>query len=880
MSNSDLNIYCWNANSITNKFEEILLALHENKIDILAINETKINVFDEKNFFDKNYYCVFKSRNRHGGGVGFLIKKEIEFVLINDLNKFEKECLCLKLKVNGIDVMLINYYNSPSGVLCYELLEFININFKNFIICGDLNSKSIDFGCKESNNNGKILTDFLLNSRAIVLNNHEPTFFRDYTNYTEILDLFICSNSLYKTVTNFEVCVNVNLFSDHYPIKIQIKRDNKKKKMEMNNRTSMLDYSKANWIKFKNYLESIDLNLVLKSYDVNEINDFIVTHVQKAASASIPLKYNNTVFHTKIPSYLRKLVKHKKYLLKKKYENNSNSNLNLFSKIIKTEINILRNNSWMEFANKMQENPLASKKFWRRIDKINNNGKDKISHFPTLNHNNKQYKTDTEKANLFGSILSETFNDNEDDKYDKEFKAKINREINLYLNQPSNSILNEDIINGDDLKKIIKKLKTTLSSGEDLISNIMIKNIGDKFLKIFVHLFNLSIKNGKIPARWKKVNVKMIPKKADAKSNPINYRPISLTNCIARLCERVILRNVQEHLKTNNIIVKQQSGFRAHRQTKDNLFNLIQKNFETFNRKMKNCVVFFDISKAFDKVWHNGLLYKMKKHFFEKFIIVWVAEFLKDRNYQVFINDSMSKRYTIEVGVPQGGVLSPILFSIYINDIIFDKTQYKKTKTESTLFADDLATSCASNKIHIIEKIFKLYMNKLENWLIKWRLSINPNKCQIILFNRGKSEKINIALLNENIPVTNEIKFLGLIIDRTMHFTNCIKDIKIKCNNRLNILKILSHKSWNLTSKILCCIYQILIRSIIDYASVIFNMLNETNKKKLRSIQYHALRHAMRKPLKASHSELLEISKICSIDKRCYELNESFLFST
>ena len=124
--------------------------------------------------------------------------------------------------------MLINYYNSPSGVLCYELLEFININFKNFIICGDLNSKSIDFGCKESNNNGKILTDFLLNSRAIVLNNHEPTFFRDYTNYTEILDLFICSNSLYKTVTNFEVCVNVNLFSDHYPIKIQIKRDNKK----------------------------------------------------------------------------------------------------------------------------------------------------------------------------------------------------------------------------------------------------------------------------------------------------------------------------------------------------------------------------------------------------------------------------------------------------------------------------------------------------------------------------------------------------------------------------------------------------------------------------------------------------------------------------
>ncbi len=252
-------------------------------------------------------------------------------------------------------------------------------------------------------------------------------------------------------------------------------------------------------------------------------------------------------------------------------------------------------------------------------------------------------------------------------------------------------------------------MKSTLSSGEDQISNIMVKNNGDHFIKVFVHLFNLSIKFGKVPVRWKKVFVKMIPKKTDSKNNPNNYRPISLTNCIARLCERVILIKIQEHLKANNIIVKQKSGFKAHRQTTDNLFNLIQKNFEAFNKKMKNCVVFFDISKAFDKVWHHGLLFKLKSHFFEKFIIIWIAEFLKERNYQVKINDSLSDKFLIEFGIPQGGVLKKIqiLFSIYINDIIFGKTQYKKTKTESTLFADDLATSCASNKLHIIEKTFE-----------------------------------------------------------------------------------------------------------------------------------------------------------------------------
>jgi hypothetical protein len=136
----------------------------------------------------------------------------------------------------------------------------------------------------------------------------------------------------------------------------------------------------------------------------------------------------------------------------------------------------------------------------------------------------------------------------------------------------------------------------------------MLRNLGDNFKRILVHLLNLAIKSGKIPSRWKQVIVKMIPKKVDSRNNPANYRPISMTNCIARLCERVILSNIHDHLKKNKILVKQQSGFRAHRQTKDNLFNLCQKNFEAFNRKMKNCVVFFDISKAFDKVWHYWLI--------------------------------------------------------------------------------------------------------------------------------------------------------------------------------------------------------------------------------------------------------------------------------
>ena len=187
MIRKEFNIYCWNANSISNKFEEIILALYINKIDILAINDTKLNELEEKNFFDNNYSCIFKSRNKHGGGVGFLIKKDIEFSIITDLNKFEKECICIKIINKEKDFYLITYYNPPNCILSYEMLDFINKNYKNYIICGDLNAKAIEFGCVNSNKNGEILCDFVINSRAVILNDKEPTFFRNYAGYSEIL---------------------------------------------------------------------------------------------------------------------------------------------------------------------------------------------------------------------------------------------------------------------------------------------------------------------------------------------------------------------------------------------------------------------------------------------------------------------------------------------------------------------------------------------------------------------------------------------------------------------------------------------------------------------------------------------------------------------
>jgi hypothetical protein len=172
------------------------------------------------------------------------------------------------------------------------------------------------------------------------------------------------------------------------------------------------------------------------------------------------------------------------------------------------------------------------------------------------------------------------------------------------------------------------------------------------------------------------------------------------------------------------------------------------------------------------------------------------------------------------------------------------------------------------------------YLIMLENWLKKWRLSMSPTKCQYIIFTKNVKDKkfmINLRLMNGIIPKVDSVKFLGVSLDKNLSLKTCTNELIDKCNSRLKIIKILSHKSWKLDQKTLINIYYALVRSIIDYFAIIFPLLCETNKNKIRSVQYHALRFVCKQPLKISHKFLLDTSKVSTIDERCNNLNKTYI---
>jgi hypothetical protein len=728
-------------------------------------------------------------------------------------------------------------------------MEWISRNNNNYIICGDLNAKHTLLGCNTTNESGKILVNFLETSSSIILNSAlGPTYFQPNKNYSERLDVLIASPSIASKLVDINLIIDPLTHSDHLPISAVIGVYKPiTASTQVNNSNFKNQYHKADWSKFKNHLTTsctvIPPDL---SNDINQQNNALVESLVTAAAAAIPIT-RTTIISKSLPDNIIETIKLKRKAMRDWYQNRTEANLTIYktlSKQVKTLIMSLRNNDFNNFIKKQGLNPTSSKPFWQRINQFRS--KPVSNSIPTITENGVDYSTNQQKADLFANHLQEIFTDSNEPRFNQLFKLEVDETISKFNFHDYD--YKQHLISINEINSAIFGLNNKTTLDPQGVSNRLLKQSTPEFRSQVVSLFNSCLKYGSLPSAWKESNVRMLKKKADSFTSVKNYRPISLTSCICKLFERVIQTRLADFLNENGCIVDIQSGFRHNRQTKDNIFCIIQKVLETFNRnhqkhgaKWKLIALPFDVQSAFDKVWHNGVDYKLIKLEIPTYIINWIHQFLADRSFRVIVDDATSQPRPIRCGVPQGAVLSPLLFNIYINDI---PNNTETNDTYSFIFADDLIFLHIYLESEKATKVVNDHLIRIEEWLDKWRLKMAVHKCRQIIFNNQKSspKDLEVKLYGTKIKREKEVMFLGVVLDERLNFKAHIDLVKKKAISRLNIIKTVSHRSWKLSKSTLINLYTSLIRSVFEYSAILAPRLSNQLKNQLQIIQNNALR--------------------------------------
>ena len=320
---------------------------------------------------------------------------------------------------------------------------------------------------------------------------------------------------------------------------------------------------------------------------------------------------------------------------------------------------------------------------------------------------------------------------------------------------------------------------------------------------------------------WKIANVTPIFKKGD-KQLIKNYRPISLLPICGKIFEKIIFNSLYAYLHTNNLTTKNQSGFRPGDSTTNQLLYLLDEIHQAFDSTESREVraVFLDISKAFDKVWHEGLIFKLEQNGVSGNILKLFQNYLINRKQRVILNGSTSNYSNIESGVPQGSVLGPLLFLVYINDL------ERNIKSNVKFFADDTMLFSIVDDPKISANDLNHDLDVIHQWALQWKLEFNPDpnkQATEVLFSCKTSNPSHPQIMFNGTVVakTNEHKHLGLILDSSLSFKKHLNEKIIKAKKNLGIIK---HLSICLPRKTLDQMYKALIRSHLDYCDIIYHI--------------------------------------------------------
>jgi hypothetical protein len=381
-----------------------------------------------------------------------------------------------------------------------------------------------------------------------------------------------------------------------------------------------------------------------------------------------------------------------------------------------------------------------------------------------------------------------------------------------------------------DVMKKLKTLNPGKSPGPDGLHPRVLKELADALAEPLALLFNKSLSEGKLPSMWKDADVTPLFKKGD-KSKTNNYRPVSLTSVVCKIMESIIRDHVIEHLHVNNCLSQCQHGFIAKRSCVTNLLAALDKWTDSLDEGAPVDVVYLDFAKAFDSVPHQRLISKLNSYGIISEVQSWITDFLVGRRQRVHVNGSFSDWSEVTSGVPQGSVLGPVLFVIFINDLpdVVDSL--------CEMYADDTKLFDRVDSLEGVKKIQK-DLDNLVTWADQWQLRFNVDKCQVLHFgsnNPCREYSMRKHGCDERVVLGSPDceRDLGVIIDRDLKFAEHIENQVNKANRLVGLIR----RSFTyLNADTLKQLFIALVRPHLEFANVVWSPMFQKDKDLIESV--------------------------------------------
>jgi hypothetical protein len=430
------------------------------------------------------------------------------------------------------------------------------------------------------------------------------------------------------------------------------------------------------------------------------------------------------------------------------------------------------------------------------------------------------------------------------------FQSIFNSTLNLPLPniaQHEDKNLQNITLTEEEVLKELKLLNPTKAPGPDNIPTKVIKECAHELTPSITKLFNDSLSMSKVPSAWKTANITPIHKKGD-KHTANNYRPISLLPVISKVLERCLYNKIIDFLIPK--ITNFQHGFLKNRSTTTQLLHVLSNINNILDKGDQTDVVYFDLSKAFDSVPHNLLLHKLKSFGICGKLLAWLTDYLSNRLQRVTLNGSESDWLPVTSGVPQGSILGPLLFILYINDLP-DILSYN---TLCAIFADDTKIYRHINS-HQDHLILQRDINNIHKWSTIWGLTFNKTKCTIISLKRNNQpNEYMYSMDNIRLPHTEQAPDLGITITNSLSWNSHINTITNKALKRMWFL--VWTLGFNAPQQAKLTTYIALVRSVLEYCTPVWNPTTKENIKQLETVQRKTTNYILNNPKRPSPNHI------------------------